>query len=384
MAGCVDVALGAQWGDEGKGKTIVLHIIPSGIMWPDKICVIGNGVVVNPITLLKEIADLESLGISVAGRLFISKQAHMICPWLISLEKSRDNFIGTTNKAIGPTYESKMARKGVRFDSMMGFYGKFLEDLCKHANYTNRELTLNGQPIDTEVEVDEFAKNVFNSIVPFVADTVALLHKKYTESKSILIEGAQGAMLDIDFGTYPFVTSSNCTIGGCLTGTGLPARYVKDVVMISKCYTTRVGNGPFPTELFNDEAEKLRRLGNEFGATTGRPRRPGWLDLFQLKYSKMINGANFLTLVKADILSGYKTIKVCTGYLGLDNYPTDLLTLSSVMPVYHELPGWSSIYQNGELHQNLKDYIFFIEEYLNVPVLLLSIGPDREHTIFLK
>lgn len=419
----VTVLVGSQWGDEGKGKIVdllsekfqvvvryqgganaghtveigskkyVLHLIPSGILRDDVICVIGNGVVIDPVALLDEIALLESHGITVKGRLFISHNAHLIMPYhklLDSISESGKTKIGTTGRGIGPCYIDKYARKGIKIIDLL--YPKILEEKIRQ-NLEEKNLLLkniyNVEELDVEKIIAQYLE-FDKEIDVYIKDVPAYLNQAIEEGKSVLLEGAQGALLDVDHGTYPFVTSSNPTSGGACTGTGIPPNKVTDVIGIVKAYTTRVGEGPFPTELLDDEGEELRRQGNEFGATTGRPRRCGWFDAFLVRYSALINGISSVAITKLDVLSMFDEIKVCTGYEFegklLKSFPTDFQKLSAVKPVYVTLPGWkediSACLSFDQLPENAKKYLRYISEAAGIKVSIISVGPKRESTFF--
>lgn len=417
----VTVLVGSQWGDEGKGKIVdllsekfevvvryqgganaghtveigskkyVLHLIPSGILRDDVVCVIGNGVVIDPVALLDEIALLESHGISVKGRLFISHNAHLIMPYhklLDSISESGKVKIGTTGRGIGPCYIDKYARKGIKIIDLL--YPKILEEKIRQ-NLEEKNLLLkniyNVEELDVEKIIAQYLE-FDKQIDVYIKDVPAYLNQAIEEGKSVLLEGAQGALLDVDHGTYPFVTSSNPTSGGACTGTGIPPNKVTDVIGIVKAYTTRVGEGPFPTELPDQEGEELRQQGNEFGATTGRPRRCGWFDAFLVRYSALINGITSVAITKLDVLSMFDEIKVCTGYEFegklLKSFPTDFQKLSSVKPVYVTLPGWkediSGCSSYDQLPENAKKYLRYISEAAGITVSIISVGPKREST----
>lgn len=417
----VTVLVGSQWGDEGKGKIVdllsekfevvvryqgganaghtveigskkyVLHLIPSGILRDDVVCVIGNGVVIDPVALLDEIALLESHGISVKGRLFISHNAHLIMPYhklLDSISESGKVKIGTTGRGIGPCYIDKYARKGIKIIDLL--YPKILEEKIRQ-NLEEKNLLLkniyNVEELDVEKIIAQYLE-FDKQIDVYIKDVPAYLNQAIEEGKSVLLEGAQGALLDVDHGTYPFVTSSNPTSGGACTGTGIPPNKVTDVIGIVKAYTTRVGEGPFPTELPDQEGEELRQQGNEFGATTGRPRRCGWFDAFLVRYSALINGITSVAITKLDVLSMFDEIKVCTGYEFegklLKSFPTDFQKLSSVKPVYVTLPGWkediSGCSSYNQLPENAKKYLRYISEAAGITVSIISVGPKREST----
>ncbi len=419
----VTVLVGSQWGDEGKGKIVdilsekyeivvryqgganaghtveigdkkyILHLIPSGILRDKCICVIGNGVVIDPSALLEEIKFLENLGIKVDGRLFISQNAHLIMPYhklLDSINESGDKKIGTTGRGIGPCYIDKFARKGIKIVDLLN--RKSLE-LKIRENIAEKNILLKKLYDQKELEVEAIVKEYLefdSAIDKYIKDVPSFLNQSIIDGKSILMEGAQGALLDVDHGTYPYVTSSNPTSGGACTGSGIPPTKITSVVGIVKAYTTRVGNGPFPTELLDDDGEKLRKIGAEFGATTGRPRRCGWFDAFLLNYSRMINGIDSTAITKLDVLSEFENIKVCVGYeyngKKLKTFPTDFERLNNVKTIYEVLPGWnkdlSSCKHYDELPGATKDYLSFISKHSKLKIDIISIGPKRQQTFF--
>ncbi len=421
----VSVLVGSQWGDEGKGKIVdllsnsyeivvryqgganaghtveigdkkyILHLIPSGILRENVICVIGNGVVIDPIALLDEIDFLEKQNISVKGRLFISQNAHLIMPYhklLDSISESGKNKIGTTGRGIGPCYIDKYARKGIKINDLL--HPEVLERKIRE-NIAEKNLLLKNIYHHKELKVDEIIKSYLEfdeKIDQYIKDVPSYLNQAIKDGKSILLEGAQGALLDVDFGTYPFVTSSHPTSGGACTGTGIPPNKITDVIGIVKAYTTRVGEGPFPTELFDETGEKLRKIGAEFGATTGRPRRCGWYDAFLVRYSAMINGINSVALTKLDVLSEFEEINVCVGYKyngkPLKSFPTDFERLDSVRPIYKTVPGWNSDISNcssyAELPQATKHYLNIISEESEININIISVGPKRAQTFFVS
>jgi adenylosuccinate synthase len=421
----VSVLVGSQWGDEGKGKIVdllsnsyeivaryqgganaghtveigdkkyILHLIPSGILRENVICVIGNGVVIDPVALLDEIAFLEGQNISVKNRLFISQNAHLIMPYhklLDSISESGKNKIGTTGRGIGPCYIDKYARKGIKINDLL--HPDVLERKIRE-NIAEKNLLLKNIYHHEELAVDEIIKSYLEfdeKIDQYIKDIPSYLNQAIKEGKSILLEGAQGALLDVDFGTYPFVTSSHPTSGGACTGTGIPPNKITDVIGIVKAYTTRVGEGPFPTELLDATGEKLRAVGNEFGATTGRPRRCGWYDAFLVRYSAMINGIDSVALTKLDVLSPFEEINICTGYEFngklLKSFPTDYERLSSVKPVYKTVPGWSkdisACESYADLPQATKDYLDIISEESEIKINIISVGPKRAQTFFVS
>lgn len=420
----VGIIVGSQWGDEGKGKIVdilsenyeivvryqgganaghtveigdkkfILHLIPSGILRENVICVIGNGVVIDPKALLDEIKQLEDLGINIKGRLFISHNAHLIMPYhklLDSINESGSSKIGTTGRGIGPSYIDKYARSGIRIVDLLD--KKILEEKIR-CNIDEKNNLLKKVYNHAELNVEEIIKEYLDfddQIDEYITDTTHFLHEALSSGRSILLEGAQGTLLDVDHGTYPFVTSSNPTSGGACTGSGIPPTKITSVVGIVKAYTTRVGLGPFPTELLDETGEKLRSIGAEFGATTGRPRRCGWYDAFLVNYSRMINGIDRAAITKLDVLSSFDEIKVCVGYeyngKRLKSFPTDVNRLSNVTPVYETLPGWNSDISKAktldELPSRAKDYLDFMAKNSGFEIGLVSVGPKRDETIIL-
>ncbi|NBO71429.1 adenylosuccinate synthase [bacterium] len=375
----VNIVVGAQWGDEGKGKIVdllsdsvdivaryqgganaghtiviegkkfVLHLIPSGILQNDVQCVIGNGVVIDPVALMEEIAMLEQFGISIKDRLYISHKAHLIMPYHKMLDKARESqssaAIGTTGRGIGPAYIDKFSRSGIRIVDLLD-RSVFEEKL--RANIEEKNVLLKKIYDHEELDIDSIISEYLDfdvKIDPYIKDTTLLLNQAIADGKSILMEGAQGALLDVDHGTYPFVTSSNPTSGGACTGLGVPPTAIDSVIGVVKAYTTRVGNGPFPTELHDAMGEELRKIGAEFGATTGRPRRCGWLDGVALRYSVMINGIDNIALTKLDVLDNVKSIGICTGYeidgKMLRSFPANVQDLTKVKPLYEFHEGWN-------------------------------------------
>ncbi len=378
--------IGAQFGDEGKGKIIdflaekadvvarfnggnnaghtievnnnrtILHLIPSGILHKGTINIIGNGVVVDPVVLLKEIEDLKNKGVKVTpDNLIVSENAHIILDKHIKEDKEKNKHLGTTARGIGPAYTDKVARSGIRV-------------------------------------VDYINKNNDSKIKPFVKNTTLLTNNLLNKNKKILFEGAQGTLLDIDHGTYPYVTSSNATVGGICTGLGIGLKKIDEVLGVAKAYTTRVGSGPLPTELKDETGKQIQDIGKEFGATTGRPRRCGWIDALMCKYSAMVNGLDAVVLTKLDVLSGLEKIKICIGYKYknkiIKEFTTNVEILENCEPVYEELPGWKEKLDGmnnfNELPENAKKYIKRIEELIEIPVCIVSIGPERSQTLILK
>ncbi|MCT4633388.1 MAG: adenylosuccinate synthase [Firmicutes bacterium] len=417
------VIVGAQWGDEGKGKVIdylakeadvvvrgqggnnaghtvvvddkkyALHLIPSGILYNETINVIGNGVVFDPEGFLKEIDNLENQGVSTEN-IKLSERAHVIFPYhkeidRLAEEARGDKKIGTTKKGIGPCYMDKVERSGIRICDLMD--AEELEEKVRFqvkAKNTIIEKIYGGEPLDVEKILEDY-KVYAERIRKYVADTTAIVHDAVKNDKKVLLEGAQGTLLDVDFGTYPYVTSSHPISGGFAIGSGIGPNKIEEVLGITKAYTTRVGEGPFPTELDNEIGDKIRIAGHEFGTTTGRPRRCGWLDLVMVDYGARINGMTCVSLMLLDVLTGFDKLKVCTGYKYNDeiikNFPASLKVLGKCEPVYEELDGWKEDITNVEkyedLPENAKKYIEFIEEYLELPVKIVSVGPKRSQTI---
>ncbi len=420
----VDVLLGLQWGDEGKGKIVdvltpkynvitrfqggpnaghtlefnnikqVLHTIPSGIFRENKINIIGNGVVIDPIVFKKEIEGLKKIGVELSKNLYISKKAHLILPTHRLLDAASEEQkgltkIGSTLKGIGPTYKDKIGREGLRVgDLLQNFSSRYEERIKNHKSLLTEYFHYDYKDIlaDCEKEWSEGVE-VLKSFQ--IVDSEHFINDLLIRNQSILAEGAQGTMLDIDFGSYPFVTSSNTICAGACTGLGLAPQKIGRVFGVFKAYCTRVGMGPFPTELNNETGEKLRDAGKEYGSTTGRPRRCGWLDLVALKYSVMLNGVTELIMMKADVLDSFDTIKVCVGYQiqgeVVEHFPFELS--DDVKPVYVELPGWktnlSEIKNQKDFPEELNNYISFIEDEMKIPVTITSVGPNREQTIHL-
>ena len=418
----VQIIVGAQWGDEGKGKIVdmlagdadivaryqgganaghtvcigdrqfVLHLLPSGIFHPHICCVIGNGVVIDPSALLGEIAQLQAAGFNVGGRLFISHNAHLIMPYHKLLDVIREqttNKIGTTGRGIGPAYIDKATRNGIRIVDLLD------RDVLARkiaANLEEKNQILTKVYGETKIDVDAIIAEyeAFDKkIDEYITDTALYLNKALADGKRIIAEGAQGALLDVDHGTYPYVTSSNPTSGGACTGLGIPPTAVSDIVGIVKAYCTRVGNGPFPTELLDATGERLRTIGQEFGATTGRPRRCGWFDAVALRYSAMINGITRIAITKLDVLDTFEEIKICVGYevkgKRLKSFPTDLTTLERITPVFESFPGWkepiSSVRSYADLPSNARRYVEALGGLTGTSVWLVSVGARRDQTV---
>ena len=419
----VDLLLGLQWGDEGKGKIVdvltskydiiarfqggpnaghtlefdgikhVLRTIPSGIFHQNSINIIGNGVVMDPVVFQKELEGLEKFNIDIQSRLFISRKAHLILPTHRLLDAASETSkgkakIGSTLKGIGPTYMDKTGRNGIRVGDieLADFKERYRTLADKH------QAMIDFYDVALEYDLEELETEFFAAVeelkkLKFI-DSEEYLNKAMKEGKTILAEGAQGSLLDIDFGTYPFVTSSNTTAAGACTGLGIAPNKVKDVFGIFKAYTTRVGSGPFPTELFDEDGATMARVGNEFGSVTGRARRCGWLDLVALKYAVQVNGVTQLYMMKGDVLSGFDTLKVCTAYeykgQKIDHLPYNIEP-ENVSPLFVEMKGWAAdltgMTTSDELPTELKAYIEFIEKELEVPIRVVSVGPDRTQTI---
>ncbi len=420
----VDLLLGLQWGDEGKGKIVdvltadydiiarfqggpnaghtlefdeikhVLHTIPSGIFHDNAVNIIGNGVVIDPVILKREIDSLEKYEVNVRSKLLVSRKAHLILPTHRLLDAASEAAkgkakIGSTLKGIGPTYMDKTGRNGIRVGDIE------LKDWeQKYRNLANKHEAMIGfYDVAIQYDLKELEEQFFEAIETLRAltfiDSEEYLHQAIKADKTILAEGAQGSLLDIDFGTYPFVTSSNTTAAGACTGLGIAPNKIGEVLGIFKAYTTRVGSGPFPTELFDEIGETMGRVGREFGATTGRKRRCGWLDLVALKYAVQVNGVTQLMMMKGDVLSGFKTLKVCTGYRykgeTIHHLPYNIEE-ENITPIYTELKGWdedlTQMTTKEELPATLIDYIEFLEKELEVPIKIVSVGPDRKQTIY--
>ena len=420
----VDLLVGAQWGDEGKGKVvdilgsevdvfvryqgganaghtvvvdgqkIVFHLLPSGMLYPGKLCVLGNGLVLDPEQFLNETSELYARGQDRA-RLAISPHAHVVMPYHKLLDKLQEEArgkgrkIGTTGRGIGPCYVDKYSRSGLRVEDLID-PDVLRERLTYILDEKNQLITklYNQKPLPFD-EIYEPAKKWGEALAPYVADTRELLRRAVDDGQHILLEGAQAALLDIDHGTYPYVTSSSTSAAGGFTGTGLAPNDLTRIISVVKAYTSRVGEGPFPTEDLGEDGEKLRQKGGEFGATTGRPRRCGWLDIPALRYSMELNGANVIALTKLDVLTGMGGIKVCTSYEldgeRITKWPTDTRKLAELKPNYEIWPGWNEditwCKKFEEMPANAQSYVKYIENALNVPVVLIGVGPDRNQTI---
>jgi len=422
----VDLLLGLQWGDEGKGKIVdvftsnydiiarfqggpnaghtlvfngkkhVLHTIPSGIFHENKVNLVGNGVVIDPVIFKKELDKLEEQNVDYKKSLCISRKAHIILPTHRLLDAASEASkgkakIGSTLKGIGPTYMDKTGRNGIRVGDieLADWKDKYRALADKHVamiEFYNVDIQYNLK----ELEADFFEAIETLKSLQFI-DSEEYIYQAQQSGKSILAEGAQGSLLDIDFGTYPFVTSSNTTAAGACTGLGVAPNQIGEVFGIFKAYTTRVGSGPFPTELFDEDGATMAKVGNEFGATTGRPRRCGWLDLVALRYACQVNGVTQLIMMKGDVLSGFKTLKVCTAYKYKGETITHLpynIEEENITPIYTEVKGWAAdltgMTEASQLPENLNGYVEFLENELNIPITIVSVGPDRKQTIIRK
>ena len=420
--------IGAQWGDEGKGKIVdllaqqsdvvvrfqggnnaghtlvvngqktILHVIPSGALHRDKVCVIGNGVVLDAEVLLHELRELRQQGhLQNDSQLRISEQAHLIMPYHKAIDQARERMrgagkIGTTGRGIGPTYEDKAARVGIRVIDLLeeDTFREKLEYNIAEKNVYLRAI-LKEKALDFE-EIHRTYSGYREKLAPYVTDTGVLLDEMFRDGKNVLFEGAQGTLLDLDHGTYPFVTSSNTVIGGVCSGAGIGPRHIHEVIGISKAYTTRVGSGPFPTELTGPEGEKLRQDGDEYGATTGRPRRCGWFDAVAVRHAVRLNGLTGIALTKLDVLTGLPKIRVCTAYQAgarlLRHFPASLKVMESLEPVWEEFEGWqepvSGARSVADLPANARRYMERLEELVETEIVIASIGPDRDQTILIK
>lgn len=418
------VVVGAQWGDEGKGKIVdvlserfkvvarysgghnaghtvtihgkkfILQLIPCGVLREGCRGVIGNGVVLDPVAFMKEVDALRATGVHVDGNLFVSNRAHVILPYHRLIELAAENApgrvkIGTTSRGIGPTYEDKMARSGLRVQDLLdkNLLQKHIANAC-HEKNTIAHALFNSEPLDPDKMYADYSA-IADRVAPFVTDTALLLNRAIADGESVMFEGAQGTMLDIDHGTYPFVTSSSATSGGAATGTGVPPTSINTVIGVTKAYCTRVGEGPFPTESKDEIGEALRKKGNEFGAVTGRPRRTGWLDLPLLRYSNMINGTSWLVVTKLDVLDDQAQIPICVSYKidgkETQQIPAQISGYEKIEPVYTKLPGWQSstfgIDSYDRLPEKAKRYLEFVEKESGAKVGIVSTGPDREQTM---
>lgn len=421
----VKVIVGAQWGDEGKGKivdllsekadivaryqgganaghtvvvngeTFVLHLIPAGILWPHTTCVLGNGVVIDPVALMEEIAALEARGVQVMGRLLISHRAHLIMPYHKLLDQVQEreggeDRIGTTGRGIGPAYVDKVNRMGIRIVDLLD---RDLLQAKLRRNIEAKNKILKAIYQEEELDVERIIQEYLEfdkKIDPFVTDVSVFLNDAVKAGKNVLAEGAQGTLLDIDFGTYPYVTSSNPVSGGACTGLGLGPTKIDEVIGVAKAYTTRVGHGPFLTEFKGELGERLRELGGEYGATTGRPRRCGWFDAVMANYAVRVNGISSLAITKLDVLDTLEEIQICVGYRYSNrtytNFPSEMRILENGEPVYEVFPGWRASTRGARRHEDLppnaRRYLHAISELTQAPISLISVGSEREETIF--
>jgi len=414
------VVLGAQWGDEGKakmvdvlteqvdlvaryqggsnaghtvvaqGKKFVFHQIPSGILHKRKTCVIGNGVVLDPIALLGEIDSLKKGGVDVQGKLVVSDRAQLLMPYHRLLDGASESQkgsgkIGTTNRGIGPAYMDKMARVGLRVGDLFDpkAFRQKVREVSEEKNFWLRKY-FKVPPVKPDQVADQYLAAA-RRIKPWIRDTSLFLEDQLRKGKSLLAEGAQGTLLDVDFGTYPYVTSSSATVGGVCTGLGIGPKWLDEIYGVTKAYVTRVGEGPFPSEMGESDAARVRHRGKEYGATTGRPRRCGWMDLVALKYACRVNGFTGLLLTKLDVLSSLGALKLCVGYkVGskvLNDFPASCVTLTQLKPVYREMPGWGEdLTRAGSMREmpvNARRYLEFMEKFVGVPIRWVSVGPDR-------
>ena len=418
------VVVGTQWGDEGKGKIVdvlaekadmivrfqggdnaghtvivngkkyVLHLLPSGVLHKDAVCVIGPGVVCNPFVLLEEMDTLEKGGLT-CDHIVISDRAQILMPYHRYQDKleeeSANHKIGTTQKGIGPCYSDKYARRGIRYHELLDVES-FKVRLKEVLNFKNKLFTnvYGANPLDYDTIVKDFEK-IYDRIVPMIKETTHMVNEALDQNKNVLFEGAQAMMLDINYGTYPYVTSSSPTSAGVATGTGVAVNRLQTIIGVVKAYSTRVGEGPFVTELLDSTGENLRAVGAEYGATTGRPRRCGWLDLLVVKHACTMNGLTDIVLTKIDVLTGIDTLKVCVGYdvdgTIYDYVPSDQAVVAKAKPVYKEFAGWtediSKMTSYDQLPQNCKDYVSFIEQFTGVRVSMISVGPDRVNNIYI-
>ncbi|MGM9962858.1 MAG: adenylosuccinate synthase [Holdemanella porci] len=418
------VVVGTQWGDEGKGKIVdvlaekadmivrfqggdnaghtvivngkkyVLHLLPSGVLHKDAVCVIGPGVVCNPFVLLEEMETLEKGGLT-CDHIVISDRAQILMPYHRYQDKleeeSANNKIGTTQKGIGPCYSDKYARRGIRYHEFIDFE-HFKERVKEVLDYKNKLFAgvYGADPMDYDTIISDFEK-IYDRIVPMIKETTHMVNEALDQNKNVLFEGAQAMMLDINYGTYPYVTSSSPTSAGVATGAGVAVNRLQTIIGVVKAYSTRVGEGPFVTELLDETGEHLRAIGAEYGATTGRPRRCGWLDLLVVKHAATMNGLTDIVLTKIDCLTNIDTLKICVGYevdgVIYDYIPSDQAIVAKAKPVYKDMPGWSEDISKmttyDQLPQNCKDYVAFIEEFTGVRVSMISVGPDRVNNIYI-
>jgi len=422
------VVVGAQWGDEGKGKVVdiytehaddvvryqggnnaghtlvvngektILHLIPSGILHEGKRCVIGNGVVLDPEVFIMEINRLKEKGrLQDDSALLVSESVHIIMPYhkridLAREARSGDKKIGTTGRGIGPTYEDKIGRRGIRLMDLLDpeIFARKLREYLEEKNFILEKM-FGEEPLSFD-EVYTTYSGYAEILRKYAANTSLILHREIKAGKKLLFEGAQGTLLDVDHGTYPFVTSSSTCVGGACTGTGVSPRDIHEIIGISKAYVTRVGSGPFPTELLDADGEKLRQAGNEFGSTTGRPRRCGWFDAMVVRFAVRVNGLTGVALTKLDVLNDFDTIRICTGYTyegkTVEDLPANLAVFEKCQPVYEEMPGWQcdirGVRRFEDLPEKARRYVHRLEELIGCPIVLVSVGPGRDETITIR
>jgi len=422
------VVVGAQWGDEGKGKVVdiytehaddvvryqggnnaghtlvvngektILHLIPSGILHEGKRCVIGNGVVLDPEVFIMEINRLKEKGrLQDDSALLVSESVHIIMPYhkridLAREARSGDKKIGTTGRGIGPTYEDKIGRRGIRLMDLLDpeIFARKLREYLEEKNFILEKM-FGEEPLSFD-EVYTTYSGYAEILRKYAANTSLILHREIKAGKKLLFEGAQGTLLDVDHGTYPFVTSSSTCVGGACTGTGVSPRDIHEIIGISKAYVTRVGSGPFPTELLDADGEKLRQAGNEFGSTTGRPRRCGWFDAMVVRFAVRVNGLTGVALTKLDVLNDFDTIRICTGYTyegkTVEDLPANLAVFEKCQPVYEEMPGWQcdirGVRRFEDLPEKARQYVHRLEELIGCPIVLVSVGPGRDETITIR
>jgi adenylosuccinate synthase len=418
------VIIGGQWGDEGKAKIVdflmanhdavirfqgganaghtvvtgnkkfAFHQIPSGILYPDVTAILGNGMVIDPFSFLEELNELVSDEVDVEGKLFISSAAHLVMPYhkiLDNLNEGdlKENSIGSTGRGIGPAYSEKYSRRGIRMESFLLKKKELYDLVAGNVEYANRMLKIYNAPVLSPKKIGADFVNIRDLLVHFIKDTHVMISEMISQNKRILLEGAQGGLLDIDHGTYPYVTSSSCTIGGAISGSGIAPSSIKRIIGIFKAYITRVGNGPFPTELNDEDGQYLQKKGNEYGTTTGRPRRCGWFDLVAAKYTAAINGLKEIAFTKLDVMDGMPKIKICVAYEvdgeRITEFPSNLRVLERCKPVYEEMAGWETGVNINASYQSLpaeaRDYIERIESELDVQATFISVGPERNETI---
>uniref|UniRef100_A0A831UBE1 Adenylosuccinate synthetase n=1 Tax=Geobacter metallireducens TaxID=28232 RepID=A0A831UBE1_GEOME len=422
------VVVGAQWGDEGKGKVVdiytehaddvvryqggnnaghtlvvngektILHLIPSGILHQGKRCIIGNGVVLDPEVFIMEISRLKEKGrLQDDSALLVSESVHIIMPYhkridLAREARSGDRKIGTTGRGIGPTYEDKIGRRGIRLMDLLDpeIFARKLREYLEEKNFILEKM-FGEEPLSFD-EVYSTYSGYAEVLRKYAANTSLILHKDIAAGKKLLFEGAQGTLLDVDHGTYPFVTSSSTCVGGACTGSGVGPREIHEIIGISKAYVTRVGSGPFPTELLDANGEKLRQAGNEFGSTTGRPRRCGWFDAMVVRFAVRVNGLTGVALTKLDVLNDFDTIRICTGYTyegkPVEDLPANLAVFEKCQPVYEEMPGWQcdirGVRRFEDLPEKARRYVQRLEELIGCPIVLVSVGPGRDETITIR